>query len=498
MKNIKNKQAAAISVALACSLTGLMLVPAGLTGATQAASANKAGMNGALASDQEIALAIERHLTNDPATPAHLIDVEVKDGVATLSGSVSNLLERDRAGELAETIRGVRSVANTIMINPIKRPDDAVEKDAQVALARDPATDLYQTDVQVMNGTAILTGTVDSHAERELAAQVVKGVRGVKAVKNSLVVKPKTKRKDDQVAADVNSMLRRNPWVNAESVDVSVNNAVVTLKGTVGSSIARTEAIMDSWVAGVMRVDADGLTVKPGATLARTNKPASDQEIERLIQTAWTQHPRLSQFTPQVESDNHVVTLTGRVDNLAAKKIAKDIAQNTTGVTRVENHIRVRPEKLLDNAALAKEVKTALLRDPYVSRFDMNVSASNARVYLEGKVDSRFEKNYSEFIASRVPGVVDVRNNLEVVDLQVPQKTDWAVEQEIEYGLRWSPYIEGEEIAVSVENGIAVLSGSASSWEEKMTASRIAQRAGAESVLNKLQVKEQSSQRSAR
>jgi osmotically-inducible protein OsmY len=113
----------------------------------------------------------------------------------------------------------------------------------------------------------------------------------------------------------------------------------------------------------------------------------------------------------------------------------------------------------------------------------MNVSASNARVYLEGRVDSSFEKSYAEFIASRVPGVVDVRNNLRVADLEVPYRTDWAVQQEIEYGLRWSPF----------KDGIAVLSGNATTWKAKIAATQIAQRAGAESVLNQVKVKDLSS-----
>jgi osmotically-inducible protein OsmY len=187
----------------------LLLPGTSLLAATSSATLDKVEKESSLASDKDMALAVERHLTNDPATPAHLIDVEVKDGIVTLSGSVSNLLARDRAGELAEAIQGVRSVTNTIMINPVKRPDKAIAKDAKTALARDPATDLYQAGLQVMNGNAILTGTVDSLAERELAAQVVKGVTGVKAVKNDLAVKPKLKRKDNEVTGDIERMLKR-------------------------------------------------------------------------------------------------------------------------------------------------------------------------------------------------------------------------------------------------------------------------------------------------
>ena len=138
-------------------------------------------------------------------------------------------------------------------------------------------------------------------------------------------------------------------------------------------------------------------------------------------------------------------------------------------------------------------MKSPILREPNVSRLDKKFSAANAKVYLEGRVDSGFQKRYAEFVASRVPGVVDVRNNLRVTDLEVPYKTDGALQQEIEYGLRWSPFIEGQGIAVSVEDGIAVLSGNASSWRAKLAATQVARRAGAESVLNQVQVKEQTS-----
>lgn len=470
-----------------------LLIPAGFEATAAEMPPKVPAAPQRLASDREIAIAVERHLTSDAATPAHLIDVEVKDGIVALSGSVESLLVRERAGELAQAVRGVRSVSNTIMVNPVERPDDTIARDAKIALARDPATDLYEVGVQVAEGIAILTGKVGSHAERQLAERVVKGVSGIESVKNDVVVQPQVRRKEAEVAADIKGMLLRDPWVDAEAIEVTVKGDVVTLAGSVDSAIERTRAVHDAWVNGVKRVDSTALTVKPADAHRRAALPVSDEQIEQLIKTAWKQHPRLSSSQPRVESKNHEVTLTGSVDHLAAKKIAGEIARNTTGVTQVMNLIRVRPEKLMEDAALAQEVKSALLRDPYVSRFDMNVSARNSRVFLDGRVDSSFEKNHSEFVASRVPGVVEVKNNLDVVDLEVPRKTDRAVRQEIEHGLAWSPYLEGQGIDVSVKDGIATLTGTAASWEGKFTAGRIAEQAGAESVLNDVRVKEQSS-----
>jgi osmotically-inducible protein OsmY len=51
---------------------------------------------------------------------------------------------------------------------------------------------------------------------------------------------------------------------------------------------------------------------------------------------------------------------------------------------------------------------------------------------------------------------------LKIVGLEVPRKTDSAVQQEIEYGLRWSPYVDSKGIGVAVKDGIAIISGTAS------------------------------------
>ena len=50
--------------------------------------------------DIDITLAVDRQLQNDEGVPAHLIDVQTKDGIVTLRGPVENLLARERAAEV--------------------------------------------------------------------------------------------------------------------------------------------------------------------------------------------------------------------------------------------------------------------------------------------------------------------------------------------------------------------------------------------------------------
>ena len=76
--------------------------------------------------DIDITLAVDRQLQIDEGVPAHLIDVRTKDGIVTLSGPVENLLARERAAEIAATVKGVRSVINFIDVLAIIRTDAQV------------------------------------------------------------------------------------------------------------------------------------------------------------------------------------------------------------------------------------------------------------------------------------------------------------------------------------------------------------------------------------
>lgn len=66
--------------------------------------------------DEDITLAVERKLFSNPSVPSHYIDVNTDEGIVTLLGPVDNTLARGRATEIAETIKGVRSVVNTITV----------------------------------------------------------------------------------------------------------------------------------------------------------------------------------------------------------------------------------------------------------------------------------------------------------------------------------------------------------------------------------------------
>jgi osmotically-inducible protein OsmY len=132
-------------------------------------------------------------------------------------------------------------------------------------------------------------------------------------------------------------------------------------------------------------------------------------------------------------------------------------------------------------------------------------------VYLNGTVDTYFDKYEAGDVASTVNGVVDVDNNLTVSKASVPYvfdyeygfyfpyghnynygyspvKTDWEIKSDIEDQIYWSPNVNSSDVDVKVNNGIANLKGTVDTWSEYYHAEKNAYEGGALSVDNDLHI----------
>ena len=467
--------------------------------------------------DRRIADAVEDEFLVDRAVPLNEVDVSVNDGVVTLEGSVSNVLARERAARVAETVKGVVSVVNLITVEPYwNRQDWEIENDVAEALLYDTATESWEIDVEVTDNRAVLSGTVESFQEKQLAAKVTKGVRGVKDVENNIDVDYETDRPDEEIASEIESALRWDRRVDDALIDVAVDDGEVTLSGVVGSSAERRVAREDAWVAGVVEVDTSDLDVERWARDEdlRVDKytDKSDSAIETAVEEALVYDPRVGSYNVNVDVDAGIATLRGEVDNLDAKRAAESVARRTVGVVAVKNRIKVRPEPVTDRE-IAQNVQEALARDPYVERFDISVSVSDGTVYLRGSVDSYFEKSQADNIASRAEGVVAVRNNLTVERPRYPMtydpytydqypyedewydyeppytfRSDAQIKENIQSEFFWSPFVDGGDIDVSVKTGVATLEGTVDSISERQAATENAYEGGATWVENELEV----------
>jgi osmotically-inducible protein OsmY len=68
--------------------------------------------------DADVTAAVRRELRLDPAVPASQLGVASRNGIVDITGSVDNLLAKERATRRAEAVKGVRVVANRTTTGP--------------------------------------------------------------------------------------------------------------------------------------------------------------------------------------------------------------------------------------------------------------------------------------------------------------------------------------------------------------------------------------------
>ena len=491
--------------------------------------------------DSGITTAVEGGLKLDKGVFPNDVDVSTSQGIVTLSGSVDNLLAKERAVMAAKSIRGVLEVIDQITVTPVSRSDEDIRKDIQTALQQDPATESYQTTVSVQGAVATLTGSVGSYAEKQLATRIAKGVKGIKEVRNDVTINYMAKRTDSEIAADVKARLQWDIWINGGLINPVVKGGTATLTGTIGSAISKSRAYDDAWVNGVTSVDDSGLKIEPqahnGAQQKSKTAISSDSEIKQAVQAALRLDARVSAFSPDVTVEDGVVILSGSAGNLKAKTAAAQDAKNIVGVSLVENHLKVRPMGLpTDAAAMEKQLKAALLWNPFLDSSTIDVAVIHRVAYLSGAVDSSFQKAEAQDVASRIKGVVEVRNRLKVepeyysmsdydydyyndyyypdydygyyddygyygwpyynqspyyvsgMSGPQPYLSDEQIKKNIEDRFFWSPFVDRDDIKVTVNGGVATLTGTAGTWVGWGEADKDAHKGGATFVLNRVTV----------
>jgi osmotically-inducible protein OsmY len=458
-----------------------------------------AGAGAAAVADREVTLAVERQLAHDQTATFQRVDVSTRDGIVTLSGSVDHLRARSRAAEIAMTVKGVRSVINNIDVVPVVRTDREIQADVREALEGDPATDAYDIQPGVREARVVLTGTVDSWYEKQLAAKVARGVKGVKAVANEIDLELNTRRGDDEIAAEIRRRLTWDVWVDDALIDIRVDEGRVALGGAVGSLAEKARALEDAWVTGVVAVDNRSLEVdwsrRNDMRRTRSDRRLDDANVRKALETAFSYDPRVAPFKIDVRVEDGRVTLSGVVDNLKARQAAVEDARHTAGVWMVRNHLKVRPvlgpyRRAIPDAdgEIARKVRMALLRDPVIEQHEIAVTVYNYAVRLEGRVDTRSEKALAEDIASRVRGVAMVFNELQL-NRKWEAMPDWEIEMQIEEELAWSPFLDADRVAVTVNDGVAALTGVVETLRERRAATENAYEGGARRVRNRLKVR---------
>jgi hyperosmotically inducible periplasmic protein len=155
--------------------------------------------------------------------------------------------------------------------------------------------------------------------------------------------------------------------------------------------------------------------VSPGETT-----PAAESRIIREVRHEILMLPWYGVFDIigfKVNGNN--VTLLGSVVRPVTKSDAENAVKHIEGVQSVNNQIEVLPPSPMDDG-LRVRLFRAIYGFPSLEKYDLGtikpirIIVKNGRATLEGVVDSQADKDTVGIRANTVPGVFEVKNNLQV------------------------------------------------------------------------------------
>lgn len=138
-------------------------------------------------SDADIAAAVLNALKWHTAVQEDTINVKVENGIVVLDGEVDWEFQRRNAIAAIENLTGVVAITNLITVKPRNAPSDTAENIIS-AIRRNSAVDEKKVKVNVEGNKVILTGTVNSFAEKQDVENAAWSAPGVLDVDNKLTI----------------------------------------------------------------------------------------------------------------------------------------------------------------------------------------------------------------------------------------------------------------------------------------------------------------------
>ena len=355
----------------------------------------------------------------------------------------------------------------------------------------DPAVPFNAIDVDSSKGIVRLSGQVSSFGAKMQALRIAETVKGVRAVVDELIVEP-TSLSPEQIQKDVTAALAADPATRDYHLTAMVDTSgTVTLLGTAHSwAEHEIAAHVAGSVRGVREIDND---IELDFLVKRT-----DSQIQADIKERLRWDTLVDDSLIDVKVRGGLVTLSGIVGSAAEARRAQ-LDARVTGVNdvkadalKVERWARdddLRSSKYVQKSdeEIRKAVQAALLYDPRVNPFPVDVGVDDGQVSLSGAVGNLKAKRAATDTARNTVGVIGVDNYLRV------RPADHFGAQTIENRVREAfmrdALIDSHDIFVDANDGVVSLFGNVDSPIEKSQAEDVASRvAGVTEVRNYLTV----------
>ena len=216
---------------------------------------------------------------------------------------------------------------------------------------------------------------------------------------------------DNEIREHVLEEIRWDPQLRkiAPRLNVKVENEVVTLSGTVDHYFQRVAAENAAQRVAGVKVVAMDIEVRG----RETSESYADPQIAEAVRNALTWHSGVNEDLIDIKVDDGWVYLEGVSHWDYERKAAERAVENIKGVKGIINNVKVKPITT-DARIVKREIAAAFHRNATIDSSNIVVNVEDTIVELSGKVRSWPERKLAEEVAFSMPGITEVRNNLEI------------------------------------------------------------------------------------
>ena len=174
--------------------------------------------------------------------------------------------------------------------------------------------------------------------------------------------------------------------------------------------------------------------------------------------------PKVDNVAIAVSANDGKITLRGTVGSLREKREAQKATQRVFGVTSVDNQLQVRlmTDQRRADADLRGDVLQALMLDSLVPK-TVDAKVTDGFVTITGTVNSQYQRDEAEFVASNIVGALDVYDEIEIKH-PTPNAAD--VQESIKKAFKRNAALDADYLDVSTNNGTVTVTGTVRSWAE--------------------------------
>ena len=180
------------------------------------------------------------------------VDVQVQNGVATLTGTVESYGAKLRAVRAARHQKGIRSVVDNLQVNAAGVDPQQILQKARHNVLTYPFYSIFDHITLSAQGNQLTVGgEVTQPYKKSDLGNILAGIRGVTYLQNDLKVLPASFF-DDHIREEVAERIYGDPlfanYGNQANppIHIVVENGNVTLYGAVNSKVERQQAEIDA------------------------------------------------------------------------------------------------------------------------------------------------------------------------------------------------------------------------------------------------------------